>query len=271
MHYNYCGQHMPNQKKNNKMYDYIKFEIDNNTNSRDLDKRFPAEYPWFIQDEMLCWSECGCHWTISAPVAEEYHLREWLMEAGLQMTKYEYSKRVPDNYYRDELVYGLREKKTEFDKYLSELAASEIQPAGSDGFESGARYKLVYHDPDDVENLYHTHTQPISLYREASIILGLAIDELAKYPSRVKQASCAVSGFYAAGGSNPKLLNLDLQPGKEIRLFDFQIRSHDISSSWSCKLLAVRVAGMLEGKQKTNDVVSNLTNNKFSGNRISIV
>lgn len=254
------------------MYDFIRFEVDNNTNSRDLDKCFPAEYPRFIKDEMLCWSECGCHWTISAPVAEEYQLREWLMNNGLHATKCEYIKRLPEHYHRDELVYGLREKKTIFDKYLSELEKTD----GDKEFESGARFQLVYQDPDDIENLYNTHTWLINLYREASMILGLAIEELGKFPRPVKQASFAVSGFYANGGKQPKLLNLDGQPGKEIRLFDFEIMSNDYS--WSCKLMAVRVDKDILVVKKETTVIelpsgtpNELSRNKLSGKRISTV
>ena len=133
------------------MYDYIRFEIDNNTISHNLDKRFPAEYPRFIKDEMLCWSECGCHWTISAPIAEEYQLREWLMNNVLHATKCEYIKRLPENYHRDGLVSDLTEMKSDFANYLSELEKTD----GDKQFESGARFQLVYHDTDDIENLYN--------------------------------------------------------------------------------------------------------------------
>ena len=194
------------------------------------------------------------------------------MNNGLHATKCEYIKRLPEHYHRDELVYGLREKKTIFDKYLSELEKTD----GDKEFESGARFQLVYQDPDDIENLYNTHTWLINLYREASMILGLAIEELGKFPRPVKQASFAVSGFYANGGKQPKLLNLDGQPGKEIRLFDFEIMSNDYS--WSCKLMAVRVDKDILVVKKETTVIelpsgtpNELSRNKLSGKRISTV
>ena len=52
------------------MYDFIKFEIASNV-CPDLDKRFPAEYPRYKSDDMVCWTDCGCHWFISVPVLEE--------------------------------------------------------------------------------------------------------------------------------------------------------------------------------------------------------
>lgn len=254
------------------MYNYIRFEIENNTISHNLDKRFPAEYPRFIEDEMLCWFECGCHWTISAPVAEEYYLREWLSDTGLHATKCEYIKRLPENYHRDELVMNLKEKKKDLDNYLSELEKAD----GDKQFESGARYKLIYHDSDDVENLYNTHTRLISLYREASMILGLAINELGKYLRPVKQASFAVSGFYAAGGKIPNLMNLDKQPAKEIRLFDFEVMSMD--TSWSCKLMAVRINNYVSDVEKETTAIklpsglpSSGGNKRFTGKRITTV
>lgn len=254
------------------MYDYIRFEIDNNIISYNLDKCFPVEYQRFIKDEMLCWSECGCHWTISAPVAEEYHLREWLSDAGIQVSRYEYLRRLPENYHRDELVMNLTKKKKDFDNYLLELEKAD----GDKQFESGARYKLIYHDSDDVENLYNTHTCPIDLYREASMILGLAINELGKYLRPVKQASFAVSGFYAAGGKLPNLMNLDKQPAKEIRLFDFEVMSMD--TSWSCKLMAVRINNYVSDVEKETTAIelpsglpSSAGNKRFTGKRITTV
>ena len=74
------------------MYDFIKFEIATNV-CPDLDKRFPAEYPRYKSDDMACWTDCGCHWFVSVPIAEEYQLREWFLDVGIQVTAYDYTKR----------------------------------------------------------------------------------------------------------------------------------------------------------------------------------
>lgn len=71
------------------MYDFIKFEIATNV-CPDLDKRFPAEYPRYKSDDMACWTDCGCHWFVSVPVAEEYLLREWFLDVGIQVTACDY-------------------------------------------------------------------------------------------------------------------------------------------------------------------------------------
>lgn len=213
------------------MYDFVKFEIDNFAYP-DLDKRFPAEYPRFIRDEMVCWTECGCHWTISAPVAEEYSLREWLSDAGIQVSKCEYSKHVNQ---KEWLIDHLTERKQDLEKYLSKQPGSEAVRE----FGSGARYKLIYIDGDMVENLYHTHSRPYDLYWEAIQILDLSIAALANTNIKsINHASCGLSGFYANGGKKPCFMDLEVQLKKDIELFDINIASGE--KSWNCKLLAVR-------------------------------
>jgi hypothetical protein len=244
------------------MYDFINFEIDNYTYP-DLDNRFPAEYPRFIRDEMVCWTECGCHWTINAPLAEEYSLREWLLEAGIQVSKCSYSKRVNR---KEWLIDLLTQKKQGLEKYLSEQPSSEE----AQEFGSGARYKLIYTDGDMVENLYNTHYRPGILYREAIQILDLAIAALANTNiGPINHASCGLSGFYANGGNKPCFMNLDAQLKKDIELFDINIASGN--SAWSCKLVAVRQTNTImtpQQQEKKNEIQSP---SRGTGRKVSYV
>lgn len=243
------------------MYDYVKFEIDTFA-CPDLDKRFPAEYPRYAKDEMVCWTECGCHWIISAPVAEEYSLREWLSDAGIQVTKCEYSKRVNK---QDWLIDLLTQKKQDLEKYLLE------QPDFEAGWEfgSGARYKLIYIDSDMVENLYNTHSRPESLYKEAIQILDLAIGAMSNTNiGIINFASCGLSGFYANGGNKPCFMNLDVQLKKDIKLFDINITSG--KSVWTCKLVAIRQIDTSTTPQiKKNEILTSSSGG--TGRKVSYV
>jgi hypothetical protein len=242
------------------MYDFIRFEIDTFAYPN-LDKRFPAEYPRYVKDEMVCWTECGCHWTISVPVAEEYPLREWLTDVGIQVSKYEYSKRVNR---KEWLIDHLTERKQDLEKYFSEQPSSEDVRE----FGSGARYKLIYIDGDMVENLYTTHSRPMSLYKEAIQILDLAIAALSDTDiGHINFASCGLSGFYANGGKKPCFMNLDEQLRSDIELFDINIASE--TSKWSCKLMSIRQVGTITTPQEKKNEMS--SSSYVGGRKVSYV
>jgi hypothetical protein len=225
------------------MYDFIRFEVDA-YKYKDLDKRFSAAYSGYTTlDDMAIWSDCGCHWFISVPVTEEYHLREWFLDSGIQVTGYEYTKRRTVEDQKEWLVGYLTGKIDEIKNYLQNPKNDNL----TEPFNNGARYKLIYYDMDDIENFYHSHNRPLDLYHEAIEILELAIKEIEKYPRFMTSVSCALSGFYVGVGSKINLMDLMVQTKKEIRLFDIQIGDNSII--WYARLVAVRQDTDNETKQ----------------------
>ena len=248
------------------MYDFIRFEIATNV-CPDLDKRFPAEYPRYKSGDMACWTDCGCHWFISVPVAEEYQLREWFLDTGIQVTAYDYTKRrtVEAADQKEWIVEYLTKKHDELIKFLADTEF-HVDMGLYEPFSSGARFQLIYVDNDDIENLYRTHTRPIDLYTEAVGLFEMAIKSVRDYPIIISDFNCGMSGFYAGGGKRVVLMNLSgqSQSTKEHRLFNISI-----NNGWTCRLMAVRIYSIPE-PEKTNEIPS-VPNNKFIGRKVSTV
>lgn len=252
------------------MYDFIRFEIATNV-CQDLDKRFPAEYPRYKSGDMACWTDCGCHWFVSVPVAEEYQLREWFLDTGIQVTAYDYTKRRRDDADQKEwIVEYLTKKHDELVKFLAD-DEFHVDMGLYKPFSRGARFQLIYVDNDDIENLYGTHTRPIDLYTEAVGLFEMAIKCVRDYPIIISDFNCGMSGFHASGGKRVALMDLSAQSQpqsqftKEHRLFNISIKNKN--GGWSCRLIAVPV---LEKPEKTNEIPS-VPNNKFIGRKVSTV
>jgi hypothetical protein len=226
------------------MYDFIRFEIDA-FEYKDLDKKLPLDYPRYAAGDFACWTDCGCHWLVSCPISEEFQFREWLMDAGIQITKYDYIQRAHPEEQKIWLLEYLEQKLAGLKKFMSDTEEFHVDMGLYTAYQCGTRYQLIYVDADDVENLYGTHTRPIDLYKEAITILGKAIEDVRQYPRPITQSHCGISGFY--NGRNVSLMNLEGQypSKKEIKLFDLTI-----NSDYKTSLLAVRTRS--EPTEKVN-------------------
>lgn len=215
------------------MYDFVRFEIDT-TACKDLDKRLPLEYPRYAAGDLACWSDCGCHWLVSCPISEEFQFREWLIAAGIHITKYDYIQRAHPEEQKTLLLEYLEKKLAGLMIFMADTKL-HVEMGLYTAYQCGTRYQLIYVDADDIENLYGTHARPIDLYNKAITILSKVIEDVRQYPRPITQSHCGINGFY--NGRNVSLMNLEGQdPNKEeIRLFELTI-----NSDYNTSLVAVK-------------------------------
>ena len=257
------------------MFDSVRFEIDA-FEYKDLDKRLPEEYPRYALGEMACWSDCGCHWFVVCNINEKFAFREWLSDAGIEITKYEYILRPTPADNKQYLLNYLQTKTAEIRQVLKD--PEYCQKNGLEApFKDGARFQLIYIDSDDVENLFGIHQRPIDLYTEAADILDRVYHEVNDSEltqGGIQGVSSSMSGFYS--GKKVQLMNLDEQPATStthetrIKLFDMELRFPDRLSNITkqkSELVAIKILpDPVETEKMGIDKF-----NKFAGRRITTV